>query len=151
MAEKINALQRLMSTLQGASNTAADTVAAPVDGLAWLLRRAGVPVPEAPVGGSAWMERQGLRAEPQDRASGLVGEFLGMTSPVVAAAKGPQAAVRAVLPEFNVGTRDALLRSAQTQDEMTRAAWQQRPRVAPAFNDEEMRAIEWLRSIQGLK
>ena len=40
---------------QGASNSIAGNVSAPVDGLAWLLRKAGVPMPSNPVGGSDWM------------------------------------------------------------------------------------------------
>lgn len=33
----------LLDFLQGASNSAASNVSAPVDGIAWLLRKAGLP------------------------------------------------------------------------------------------------------------
>lgn len=82
----------LLDFLQGASNSAAGTVSAPVDGIAWLLRKAGVPVPDAPVGGSNWLARQGLTDEPQNKLLGLLGEAAGMSAPIVAAAKAPQIA-----------------------------------------------------------
>lgn len=50
----------LMDFLQSASNSAASNVSAPVDGLAWLLRKAGVPVPQNPLLGSDWMAEKGL-------------------------------------------------------------------------------------------
>lgn len=39
---------------QAASNAVASNVSAPVDGIAWLLRKLGVNV-GTPVGGSDWM------------------------------------------------------------------------------------------------
>ena len=70
---------------QSASNTAASNVTAPVDGLAWLLRRAGVPVPQAPVGGSDWAQNAGLMAEPKNKTSlaSLLGEAAGNIAPIV--------------------------------------------------------------------
>lgn len=82
----------IISFLQGMSNSAAGTVTAPVDGIAWLLRKAGVPVPAAPVGGSDWMEQKGLLAQPKSRNAGLLGEAIGGVTPIVAAAKAPQIA-----------------------------------------------------------
>jgi hypothetical protein len=82
----------IISFLQGMSNSAAGTVTAPVDGIAWLLRKAGVPVPAAPVGGSDWMEQKGLLAQPKSRNAGLLGEAIGGVAPIVAAAKAPQIA-----------------------------------------------------------
>jgi GNAT superfamily N-acetyltransferase len=81
----------LLDILQGASNAAASNVSGPVDGLAWLLRKAGVPV-QQPVGGSEWMAQRGLTAQPQNQAMGLLGEALGMSAPIAAAAKAPQLA-----------------------------------------------------------
>lgn len=81
----------LLDILQGASNAAASTVTAPVDGLTWLLRKAGVPVP-TPVGGSDWMAQRGLLAQPQNKMAGLLGEALGVSAPIVVAAKAPQIA-----------------------------------------------------------
>jgi hypothetical protein len=77
---------------QGASNAIAGNVSAPVDGLAWLLRKSGIPMPSNPVGGSDWMAQKGLTQEPQNRIAGLLGETAGMAGPMVAAAKAPQIA-----------------------------------------------------------
>lgn len=76
---------------QGASNAAASNVSAPVDGLAWLLRKAGMNI-QNPVGGSDWMRAKGLTAEPQNRLAGLLGESVGGVAPMLAAAKAPQIA-----------------------------------------------------------
>lgn len=81
----------LLDFLQGASNSAASTVSAPVDALAWALRKAGLPV-NNPVGGSDWMAQQGLTREPQNRAAGLLGESVAGVAPMLAAAKAPQLA-----------------------------------------------------------
>jgi GNAT superfamily N-acetyltransferase len=81
----------LLNALQAASNTAADTVAAPVDGLAWLLQRMGVPV-NNPVGGSDWMRQRGLTAQVQPGASKVAGETFGLLAPTVAVTKAPQIA-----------------------------------------------------------
>ncbi len=82
----------LLDFLQAASNSAASTVSGPVDGLAWLLRKAGVPVPEDAAGSSAWMEKRGLTRPVQQSAASLAGETVGLLSPTVAAAKAPQIA-----------------------------------------------------------
>jgi hypothetical protein len=69
---------------QSASNTAASNITAPVDGLAWLLRKAGVNVPQAPIGGSNWAQNAGLMAEPKNKNSlaSLLGEGAGNTIPL---------------------------------------------------------------------
>jgi hypothetical protein len=77
---------------QGASNNAASTVTAPVDALAWLLRKGGVPIPENPVGGSDWARQKGLTAEPQNKLAGLLGDAAGMAVPLAAVTKAPQIA-----------------------------------------------------------
>lgn len=99
---------------QGASNSIASNVSAPVDGLAWLLRKAGLPMPPNPMGGSDWMKEQGLTQEPDNRLAGLMGEFAGMTGPMVAAAKAPQLAAglnqvaqNAMIPSNIVASRGA--------------------------------------------
>lgn len=79
----------LLDFLQSASNTVAGNVSAPVDGLAWLLRKAGVDTGE-PIGGSDWMQRMGLTRPVQQSASSLAGETLGLLSPMLAVAKAPQ-------------------------------------------------------------
>lgn len=83
---------KLLDFLQGASNAAASNVSAPVDGLAWLLRKAGVNVGDAPMGGSDWMRAKGLTAEPRNRLAGILGESLGGVAPMLAAARAPQIA-----------------------------------------------------------
>lgn len=77
---------------QGASNAAASTVTGPVDMLAWLLRKGGVPVGDTPIGGEAWMRQKGLMATPENRLAGLLGEGAGLAAPIVAAAKVPEIA-----------------------------------------------------------
>ena len=77
---------------QGASNAAASTVTGPVDMLAWLLRKGGVPVGDTPIGGEAWMRQKGLMATPENKLAGLLGEGAGLAAPIVAAAKAPEIA-----------------------------------------------------------
>lgn len=85
-------MQNIKDFFQGASNSIASNVSAPVDGIAWLLRKAGVPMPANPMGGSDWMAQKGLTPQPQNRTAGLLGEAFGMAGPMVAAAKAPQLA-----------------------------------------------------------
>lgn len=82
----------LLDFLQGASNAAASNVSAPVDGIAWLLRKAGIDVGAAPLGGSDWMRAKGLTAEPKNKLAGVLGESFGGVAPMIAAAKAPQIA-----------------------------------------------------------
>lgn len=81
----------LLDFLQSASNTAASNVSAPVDGLAWLLRKAGIPVNE-PVGGSDWMQRQGLTRPVEQSGASLAGETMGLLAPIGVAANAPKIA-----------------------------------------------------------
>lgn len=85
-------LDDFVSFLQGASNSAASNLSAPVDGINWLLGKAGLPVSKAPVGGSDWLRQAGFTAEPKNRNAGLLGEFVGGVMPIVSAAKAPQIA-----------------------------------------------------------
>jgi len=85
-------LDDFVSFLQGASNSAASNLSAPVDGINWLLGKAGLPVSKAPVGGSDWLRQAGFTAEPKNRNAGLLGEFVGGVMPIVLAAKAPQIA-----------------------------------------------------------
>lgn len=85
-------LDQALSFAQGASNGVAGSLTGPVDGLAWLLRQAGVPVPQAPLGGSDWMRNVGLMQEPKERMAGLLGEGIGSALPAVIGAKAPQIA-----------------------------------------------------------
>jgi len=100
----------LLDFLQSASNTAADTVAAPVDLLAWALRKAGVPVPQNAIGGSEWLKQQGLKRDVPQSAASLAGETVSLLSPMVAAAKAPQIAKGLLQVEAN-SAAPSLLRS----------------------------------------
>lgn len=64
--------------LQSASNSAASNVSAPVDGLAWALRKAGVPIPAKPFMGSDWMADIGLTQPVPRSPSSVLGETAGM-------------------------------------------------------------------------
>lgn len=85
-------LDQAHSFAQGASNGVAGSLTGPVDGLAWLLRKAGVPVPQAPLGGSDWMRNVGLMQVPKERLAGLLGEGLGSALPTVMAGRAPEIA-----------------------------------------------------------
>lgn len=85
-------LDDFVSFLQGASNSAASNLSAPVDGINWLLGKAGLPVSKTPVGGSDWLRQAGFTAEPKNANAGLLGESVGGVLPIVAAAKAPQIA-----------------------------------------------------------
>lgn len=82
----------LLDFLQSASNAAASNVSAPVDGLAWALRKLGAPIPANPVGGSDWMAEKGLTKPVAQSGYSLAGESMGMIAPMLAAAKAPQIA-----------------------------------------------------------
>lgn len=72
-----------LNFLRSASNAAASNITGPVDGLAWLLRNAGVPIHDAPQGGSQWAKNAGLLAETERNPSWLAGETLGLLSPAM--------------------------------------------------------------------
>lgn len=98
----------LADGLQGASNAAASNISAPVDMLAWALRKAGVPVGDAPIGGSDWMAQKGLTRQPTNQIAGLLGESLGGVAPIVAAAKAPQIARGLLQAGENMAARPTL-------------------------------------------
>jgi len=83
-------LETLHSGAQGASNGVAGVVSGPVDTLASVLRKLGVPVPEDPVAGEQWMRKMGLMQEPKNKIAGLVGEGLGMALPAAPAGRLPK-------------------------------------------------------------
>jgi hypothetical protein len=93
---------------QGASNNAASTVTAPVDALAWLLRKGGVPIPENPVGGSDWARQKGLTAEPQNKLAGLLGDAAGMAVPLAAFQDAPKIARGLLQMEDNLAAPSLL-------------------------------------------
>ena len=81
-----------LNGLQAASNAVAGNVAGPVDILAFLLRKAGMPVPENPIGGSNWMTQKGLMAPVRQGASQVIGETAGLLGPAMVSQFGPQIA-----------------------------------------------------------
>lgn len=82
----------LLDFLQSASNSASGNLSAPVDGINWLLKKAGVPVSNAPYGGSDWMAQKGFTRPVEQSGASLAGETMGLLSPMLAAAKAPQIA-----------------------------------------------------------
>ena len=80
---------------QGASNSIASNVSAPVDLLAMMLRKAGVPVPNDPVMGARWMAERGLTPRPENKMAGLLGDATGLAGSALMAAKAPH-----VIEEF---------------------------------------------------
>jgi hypothetical protein len=83
--------------LQSTSNTLAENVSMPVDVTAWLLRKAGVPIPENPTMGSDWMRQNGLTAAVQPGPSAMAGETLGLLAPMAATKQGAAAAAKGLL------------------------------------------------------
>jgi hypothetical protein len=84
----------LLDVGQEASNQVAGNLAVPVDGLAWLMRKAGLPIPANPVGGSDWMAQKGLTRPVQAGAPKMAGEALGLLAPLVATKQGAAATAR---------------------------------------------------------
>lgn len=80
-------LETLHSGAQGASNGVSGVVSGPIDTLAAVLRKAGIPVPEDPVAGEQWMRKMGLIQEPKNRLAGLIGEGVGMSLPAFPAGR----------------------------------------------------------------
>ena len=110
------AQNRLVDFLQGASNAAASNLSAPVDGAAWLLRKAGVNVGDMPLGGSDWMRAKGLTAEPQNKLAGILGESFGGVAPMLAASKAPQIANSLIRMQENAAKPQTLNRQAGVID-----------------------------------
>jgi hypothetical protein len=88
-------IDALRNTAQSASNMVAENASVPVDALAWALRKMGVPVGDKPVMGSDWMREKGLTAPTQEGASKVVGDTIGMISPMGFTKQGAQAMIDA--------------------------------------------------------
>lgn len=80
-------VEMLHSGAQGASNGVSSVVSGPVETLALMLRKMGVPVPDDPVAGERWMRRMGLVQDPKNKLAGMVGEGVGMALPAIPAGK----------------------------------------------------------------
>jgi len=85
-------MPQLRNALQAMSNTAAENISAPVDGIAWLLRKAGIPVPQNALMSSDWMRERGLTAPVEQGAGQVLGQTLGLLSPAAVQAAAPQIA-----------------------------------------------------------
>lgn len=76
--DKSAIIKALRDGAQSASNgIASSTIGDGVDGIAYLLRGAGVPVGNAPVGGTDWLKAQGITPNVDDGLPKAVGEGLG--------------------------------------------------------------------------
>lgn len=128
----------LLDFAQGASNAAADTVGAPVDGLAWLLRKAGLPIPQAPIGGSEWMTRQGLRAEPQNALAGALGGAAIGFAPMVGASRAVTLQPIPAAPAVNT-SRASLEAALSEQWKRDREAFSKIKK--PKFTEQELRML----------
>ena len=94
-------LDQLQTLGQSASNSAASNVSAPVDGIAWLLRKAGLPIPSNPIGGSDWMAQKGFTRPVDQSPEAIAGETLGLLSPVFATANAAKIAKGLLQVEAN--------------------------------------------------
>jgi len=131
--ENRRALARgLLDTTQAASNSAASTVSAPVDALAWLLRKAGAPIPQAPLGGSDWMRSQGLMRDVQSPVANVVGESIGNVLPIVAAAKAPQIAGGLLKAAENASAKAPM--NAATRNQAGAIVWHGSPHKFDRFD-----------------
>jgi hypothetical protein len=78
MPGKSAIIQALRDGAQSASNGVAKSLMGdPVDGAAWLLRKAGVPVGDMPVGGTDWLTRQGITPQVEEGLPSAIGMGLG--------------------------------------------------------------------------
>lgn len=82
-------IKALRDAAQSASNTASSNLSVPVDAIAAGLRNVGVPIDE-PVGGAIWMERNGLTVPVDEGPANIIGETIGLASPILATKFLPQ-------------------------------------------------------------
>jgi predicted GNAT family acetyltransferase len=88
-------IDALRNTAQSASNMVAENVSMPMDAIAWALRKAGVPV-EKPMFGSDWMKEKGVTPTVPEGAAKVVGDTIGMISPMGLTKQGAKAMVDGV-------------------------------------------------------
>jgi hypothetical protein len=88
-------IDALRNTAQSASNMVAENVSMPMDAIAWALRKAGVPV-EKPMFGSDWMKEKGVTPPVKEGASKVIGDTIGMISPMGLTKQGAKAMVDGV-------------------------------------------------------
>jgi hypothetical protein len=68
----------------------AENISVPMDAIAWALRKAGVPV-EKPMFGSDWMKEKGVTPQVEQGASKVIGDTIGMISPMGFTKQGAKA------------------------------------------------------------
>lgn len=79
--DKSAIIKALRDGAQSASNGIANsTVGDGVDGIAYLLRSAGLPVGSAPVGGTDWLKGQGITPDVEDGLPKAIGSGLGQAA-----------------------------------------------------------------------
>lgn len=83
----------LRNTAQSASNMVAENVSVPIDAIAWALRKAGVPV-DKPMFGSDWLKEKGVTPQVEEGASKVIGDTIGMISPMGFTKQGAQALIQ---------------------------------------------------------
>jgi hypothetical protein len=66
-----------------------------VDGIAWAMRQSGVPI-DNPVMGSDWMRQNGLTAPVEPGVSSVIGDTIGMVSPMAFTKEGGKALMKAI-------------------------------------------------------
>lgn len=87
-------IDALRNTAQSASNMVAENLSVPVDAIAWALRKAGVPV-EKPMFGSDWMKEKGVTPTVPEGAAKVIGDTIGMISPMGLTKQGAKAMIDA--------------------------------------------------------
>lgn len=85
-------IDALRNTAQSASNMVAENVSVPVDAIAWALRKAGMPV-DKPMFGSDWLKEKGVTPTVPEGAAKVVGDTIGMISPMGLTKAGGQAMI----------------------------------------------------------
>jgi hypothetical protein len=93
--DKTALINALRNVGQSASNNIAEGVSAPVDGIAWAMRQAGVPI-DKPMFGTEFMREYGLTAPVEPGASKAIGETIGLTSPMAFTKEGGKALMKAL-------------------------------------------------------
>lgn len=87
-------IDALRNTAQSASNMVAENLSVPVDAIAWALRKAGVPV-DKPMFGSDWMKEKGVTPTVPEGAAKVIGDTIGMISPMGLSKQGAKAMIDA--------------------------------------------------------
>jgi hypothetical protein len=93
--DKSEIIKALRNGAQAASNNIAEGISAPVDGVAWAMRQAGIPI-DKPMFGTDFMREYGLTAPVEPGVSAAIGETVGLTSPMAFTKEGSKALLQAL-------------------------------------------------------